>query len=487
VTNPTKQSNERHSNRSRKAALKRYFDAAAPYRLSWINRNQYFYDEDHRYMRFLIPEDARVLELGCGIGELLAALKPSYGVGVDFSSAMIEVAKPRHPTLEFHVGDIEDPGFIETLKGPFEYIVVSDTIGSLDDCEATFAALHRLCSRETRLVVAYYSHLWEPVLALGARLGMRMPLIEQNFLPPIDIQNLLALADFEVVKREWRQLLPRRLFGLGAVINRYVGTLPVIRVLSLRHYLVARSLLQKRPDVRSATVVVPCRNERGNIEGVVTRTPRFCDDIEILFVEGHSKDGTLEEIHRVIAAYPQKDIKVLTQDGEGKADAVFKAFAYAQGDVLMILDADLTMPPELLPKFWNAIALGKGEFINGSRLVYPMEKEAMRFLNLVANRVFSILFTWLLNQRFTDTLCGTKVILRKDYEKLRRGHGYFGDFDPFGDFELIFGATKLNLKVVEVPVRYASRIYGETQISRFSHGMLLLRMVAFAYRKLKAL
>ena len=471
----------------RKATLKEYFDGIAPDRLSWIERNRYFYDEDQRYMRFLIPEDARVLELGCGVGELLAALKPARGVGLDVSPAMIEVARARHPTLEFHVGDIEDPDFLETFEGPFDYIVMSDTIGSLEDCEATFASLHRLCNRETRLVVAYYSHLWEPVLALGARLGMRMPQVEQNFLPPLDIQNLLALSDFEVVKREWRQLLPRRWFGLGPLINRYIGTVPLIRGFSLRHYLVARSLVQKRPPVRSATVVIPCRNERGNIEAAVTRMPRFCDDIEILFVEGHSHDGTLEEIHRVIAACQDRDIKVLVQDGKGKADAVFKAFAHARGDVLMILDADLTMPPEQLPKFWNALALGRGEFINGSRLVYPMEKEAMRFLNLIANRFFSILFTWLLNQRFTDTLCGTKVLKRTDYERLRRGHGYFGDFDPFGDFELIFGAAKLNLKVVEVPVRYANRVYGETQISRFRHGLLLLRMVVFAYRKFKAL
>jgi SAM-dependent methyltransferase len=470
----------------RRAVLKDYFDRNAKDRLSWIKKNSYFYDEDQRYMRFLIPEGARVLELGCGIGELLAALKPAQGVGVDFSAPMVEVARQRHSSLEFCVGDIEDPNFIQTLNGPFDFIIMSDTIGSLEDCETTFSNLHRLCDRETRLVVSYYSHLWEPVLALGARLGLRMPPVDQNFLPPADIQNILELANFEVVRREWRQIMPRRLFGLGSLINKYIGTLPLIRGLCLRHYLVARPLLHRELSVRSATVVVPCRNERGNIEAAVTRTPRFCDDLEILFVEGHSKDGTLDEIKRVISAYPDKDIKVIVQDGKGKADAVFKAFAHARGDVLMILDADLTMPPEQLPKFWNAISRGQGEFINGSRLVYPMEKEAMRFLNLVANRIFSILFTWLLNQRFTDTLCGTKVIMRRDFERLWRNRGYFGNFDPFGDFELIFGASKLNLKVVEIPVRYASRVYGETQISRFSHGLLLLRMVVFAYRKFKA-
>ena len=181
------------------------------------------------------------------------------------------------------------------------------------------------------------------------------------------------------------------------------------------------------------------------------------------------------------------DIKVLQQDGKGKGDAIRKGFDNASGDVLMILDADLTVPPAALPKFYRAIASGKGEFINGTRLVYPMEYEAMRLLNHIANRTFAKVFSYLLNQRFTDTLCGTKVLTRTAYRQIVTGRRYFGDFDPFGDFDLIFGAAKLNLKLIEVPIRYTSRTYGETQISRFRHGLLLLRMVVFAWWKLKAI
>jgi glycosyltransferase involved in cell wall biosynthesis len=235
----------------------------------------------------------------------------------------------------------------------------------------------------------------------------------------------------------------------------------------------------------SATVVVPCRNEEGNIEAAVQRIPRFCEDLEIVFVEGNSQDNTLAEIERVIRGYPSLDIKLLVQEGVGKGDAVRKGFAHARGDILMILDADLTMPPEELPKFYEAIASGKGEFINGSRLVYPMEGQAMKFLNFWANRVFALLFTWLLNQRYTDTLCGTKVLKKSFYRKIEANRAYFGEFDPFGDFDLIFGAAKLNLKTVEIPIRYADREYGETQISRFRHGWLLVKMVIFAFRKLK--
>ena len=362
---------------------------------------------------------------------------------------------------------------------------MSDTIGYLDDCEDVFSKLHSICTPDTRLVISYYSWRWRPILNFGEKIGLKMPSVKMNWLSTEDTIGLLQLADFEMVKREWRMLIPRSLLGFGSFVNRFFGTLPLIRRLSLRNYIVARSKFNIELKHASTTVLIPCRNEKGNIENAVKRLPDFCEDLEILYVEGNSKDGTLNEIHRVIKAYPNKDIKVLVQDGKGKGDAVRKGFKHARGEILMILDADLTVPPEDLPKFYRAILSGKGEYINGTRLVYPMDDQAMRFLNFLANRTFSVLFTWLLNQRFTDTLCGTKVLTKKNYERIEKNRTYFGDFDPFGDFDLIFGATKLNMKVVEIPVRYAARDYGETQISRFRHGWLLLKMVLFAYKKLK--
>jgi SAM-dependent methyltransferase len=469
----------------RKQAILRHAEQIADQRESWISRNRYYYRDDRAYMRFLVPGGQRVLEVGCGTGELLSALSPSYGVGLDLSQRMVDVAKSRYPDLLFFQGDIESADCLQTVEGPFDVIVLSDTIGYLDDCAQTLKQLHRFCNRDTRIIIAYYAWFWEPILRLGEKFGVKMPSVEMNWLSTEDMMGFLHLADFEPVKREWRQICPRRLFGIGTLLNRFVGTLPLIRRLCLRNYLVARPLRDAQLTHPSTSVLIPCRNEKGNVENAIRRLPKFCEDMEIIYVEGHSSDGTLEEIHRVIDAYPEHDIKVFVQDGKGKGDAVRKGFAHARGDVLMILDADLTVPPEDLQKFYEAIASGKGEYINGTRLVYPMDDQAMRFLNFLANRMFSVLFTWLLNQRFTDTLCGTKVLTRKNYLRLQNNRTYFGDFDPFGDFDLIFGATKLNLKMVEVPIRYAAREYGETQISRFRHGWLLLKMVVFAYRKLK--
>jgi SAM-dependent methyltransferase len=460
-------------------------DRLAETRDHWIDVNRFFHEADYAYLRFLVPEGTRVLDLGCGTGRLLAALKPSRGIGIDISPRMVDVARRKHADLEFTVGDVEDPDFLGTLQGPFDAIVLSDTLGYLDDCVSALGALQPLCGPDTRIIITYYSHLWEPILRLGQKAGMRMPSGGLSWLSMSDIGGMLHLAGFEVVKHEWRQLLPRRFLGLGTLVNRFVAPLPFIRRLCLRHYVVARSLQPSRPANPSCSVLIPCRNERGNIEAAVRRLPRLCEDLELIFVEGHSQDGTWEEILRVKDVYPQLDIKAMRQTGEGKGNAVREALAVARGELLMILDADLTVAPEDLPTFYRVLASGKAEFVNGTRFVYPMEDQSMRLLNYWANRTFAIIFSYLLNERFTDTLCGTKAMMRTAHDKIAEHRSYFGDFDPFGDFDLIFGAAKQNLKIADVPVRYASRTYGSTQISRFRHGWLLLRMVLFALRKLK--
>jgi ubiquinone/menaquinone biosynthesis C-methylase UbiE len=467
-----------------KEKIRKRFDLLAEKRQHWRNRNRYYYDNQEKYFRFLVPEGLSILELGCGTGDLLYALRPKRGVGIDFSSEMVRIAKERYPNLEFRMADMEKiAGWEET----FDVLIMSDVVGHLMDIEETFRQLHIFCRPDTRIIISYYNFLWEPVLKMGEMLGLKMPQHYQNWLSSNDICNLLSLAHFQVIKLEFRLLVPKRIPWLSNFINRYFASLPGLRRLCLCQYIVARPIKQKEKREFSTTILVPCKNEKGNIEAAVKRIPPFGRHQEIIFVDGHSTDGTQKEVNRIIKAYPEKDIRLMVQDGQGKGDAVRKGFAVAKGDILMILDADLTVPPEDLPKFYMALAEDHGEFINGCRLVYPMEKQAMRLLNYLGNKFFSIMFTWILNQRFKDTLCGTKAIFKKDYEKIKVNRSYFGDFDPFGDFDLIFGAVKQNLKVVEVPIRYRERTYGKTNISRFRHGWLLMKMTIFAYKKIKRL
>lgn len=467
----------------RKTDLVAFLDGQARDSDHWKRKNRYYHRSLERILRFHVPAGSSVLEIGCGTGDLLHALAPKRGVGIDISPKTLDIARSRYPDLTFLEGDAEDL----PLSEPFDYVILSDLVGYLEDVQRAFEELRKVCHPRTRVIITYYNYLWEPVLRAGERLGMKRPQPDQNWLALEDFQNLLSLAGFQTIRKGFKILLPVYLPLLSTLCNRGLVNLPLFRKLALVSCIVARPAPVAVPEESlSCSVIIPARNEKGNIEDAVLRTPRMGKQTELIFVEGNSSDGTAEEIERVISANPERDIRLIRQgSGAGKGDAVRKGFAAARGDVLMILDADLTMPPEELPKFFRALASGRGEFVNGSRLVYPMEKQAMRFLNTLGNKFFSMAFTWLLDQRFKDTLCGTKVLRRKDYEQVAAGRMYFGDFDPFGDFDLLFGAAKLNLRIVEVPIRYRERTYGSTQISRFRHGWLLLRMTFFAMRKIK--
>lgn len=432
---------------------------------------------------WLIPPGQRVLEVGCGAGDLLAAVAPAAGVGVDFSREMLAVAGRRHSGLRFVLADAHDLDLGET----FDYIILSDVINDVWDVQRVLERVRRHAEPHTRIVLNIHSHLWELPLRLVKALGLSRPMLDQSWLTVGDVSNLLDLADCEIVRHSTEILWPFDTPGVAALCNRVLVKLWPFSMAALTHLLVARPAgpsCARAPQPR-VTVVVPARNEAGNVRQIFERVPEMGAGTELVFVEGHSKDDTFAVIESQIASHPERNAVLLRQRGEGKGDAVREGFARASGDVLMILDADLTVAPEDLPRFYDALVTGKGDFVNGVRLVYPMDDRAMRFFNLLGNKFFSLLFTWLLGQTIKDTLCGTKVLWRRDYQRITNNRSYFGDLDPFGDFDLLFGATKLSCRIVEMPVRYRERVYGETQIHRWRHGAMLLRMSIVAMRKLR--
>jgi SAM-dependent methyltransferase len=451
--------------------------------LKWRGRNSYYYQWLDRIFACNVRPNCRVLQVGCECGDLLATVKPSYGVGIDPDPSAIELAQSRFPDLHFSV---QDPHALQ-LEGTFDYVLICNSIGIWGDIQKVLENILPYTHQHTRFIITYYSYLWAGMLRLGSRLGLRRPNQYQNWLPPEDIVNLLNLSGYDYIRNDNYMMMPKYVPLLSSLCNRFLSLLPGLRQLNLINLIVARPqpAPKEAKDV-SVSVIVPCRNEKGNIEDAILRIPDMGKETEIIFVDGNSNDGTVDEIEKQIKLHPERIIKLVLQgDGVGKGDAVRKGFAVSTGDVLVIQDADLTAPPEDLPKFFNAFWQGKGEYINGSRLVYPMEKQSMRFLNLLGNKFFSILFSWLLGQRFRDTLCGTKMLSRKNYDILAANRAYFGDFDPFGDFDLIFGSIKQNFKVAEIPVKYRARTYGETNISRFRHGWLLLKMSWIAFKKIK--
>ena len=462
------------------AAVAEYFDGFAAVDDHWRRRNRGYFELLERVYRFYVPPGASVLEIGCGGGDLLAALRPADGLGVDVSAGMVELARSRHPGLEFvqASGDRLDAG------RSFDYIVLSDLVPYAYDLVALLENLRRHAHARTRVIVNFHSQVWRPVIRLAEilRLKARKPL--RNWVSPSDIRNVLELAGFEPVTSTRRILLPKRVPVLGTLFNGFVANIWPFNHLCLTYWIVARPLAGPAEEL-SVSVVCPCRNEEGNVLAAIERLPEMGKGTELIFVEGGSSDGTRAEIERQIEAHPERSVSLVLQTGKGKGDAVRIGFAAARNDVLMILDGDLTVAPEDLPKFYRALVEGRAELVNGSRLVYDLELGSMRFLNMLGNRVFSVLFRLIVGQPVKDTLCGTKVLHRDDYERIAAGRAYFGDFDPFGDFDLLLGAGKLPLRIVDLPVRYHARTYGETNISRFRHGLLLLRMTAFAFWKFR--
>lgn len=465
-------------------AWRAYFDRSAREEPRFALGVRYLRNDVAETMARAIPKDARVLEVGSGPGDTLARLPNAVRHGIDRTSSAIANAQGRHPDLHLR----EDDALTMRLTERYDAIICDRLVHQVPDIQRLLENVSRHLAPGGRVFLTCYNYLWELALRAGEAAGFKIPTPAANWLSESDLQNLFDIAGLEVVKLEDRVLLPLPIPGVAGLVNKYVSKLPVVRSASMyRLYVLRRrgEAVLPKPDPK-VTVVVPARNEAGNIPKIIERTPVMGGETELIFVEGGSSDDTRGAIERAIAGYegPLK-ISVYGQTGKGKGDAVRVGFREATGDILMILDADMTVPPEELPKFYDVMVKGQSDYVQGTRLVYPMEAEAMRFLNKLGNIGFSKLFTYLLNQPLKDTLCGTKVLWAQDYERLAANRAYFGDFDPFGDFDLIFGASKLNLKILEIPIRYRDRTYGETNISRFRHGWLLLQMSAVAATKLK--
>lgn len=446
---------------------------------------RYYHGRLHKVYRSIIPPGASVIEIGCGSGELLAALSPERGVGVDFSPEMLELARHRHPHLRFIEADAHDV----QLSEKFDFVILSDLINDVWDVQRLLLNVTELCHPGTRIVLNTFNRLWQIPIAAARAIGFAQRMKKQNWLSLRDIENLMRTAGLEAISTSGEILWPIRTPLIAPFLNRFLVKLWPFNHLALTHFVIARPNPFRHgaaitPDA-SVSVIVPARNEAGHIEEILERTPRMGSRTEILLVEGNSTDDTLDVIREAVASRAHPDIRFYVQPGIGKGDAVRHGYDNATGEVLMILDADMTVAPEDLPRFYDAITSGTGEFINGVRLVYPMEDQAMQFLNLLGNKVFGIAFSWLLRQPVKDTLCGTKVLTRTSYDVIAANRSYFGDFDPFGDFDLLFGAAHASMKIVDMPIRYRQRRYGSTNISRWRHGVLLLRMAAFAARKLR--
>jgi len=436
----------------------------------WIARRGYFYELMRRALGFFVEPDERVLSVRCQNGWMLEAARPSKGIGLEITEEMAEEAKRQHQRFHYEVG------FPDTFEpsGEFDAIIVADP-GETVDLQRQFENLRTCCHRGTRLYIYGYNSLWEEPLKLAERYGLKMPQPEQNWLTEFDFRNFLELAGFQVIKVHYAALLPLRLPVVSWFCNNVLAHVPGLRRLCLIHFIVARPVLELRNAAAcSVSVVIPCRDEEGNIEAAVRRMPDLGSEMEIIFCDDKSTDNTRAEVERMMREFPQKNIRLVEGPGICKSKNVWTGFDAAKNDILMILDADLTVMPEELPRFLDAIASNRGEFINGSRLVYPVPREAMKIANRAGNVMFSWLFSLLLGQRIKDTLCGTKVLRRSDWLRMKKYVDYWGMSDRWGDYDLLLGAAKLNLRIIDLPVHYQERVSGVSKMTKVLHNARIM-------------
>ncbi|MDZ4838956.1 MAG: bifunctional class I SAM-dependent methyltransferase/glycosyltransferase family 2 protein [Bacteroidota bacterium] len=455
-------------------------DEITPKRIKWINANKYYYRQLVKHLSHIIEPGAKVMHLRCSIGYLLNELQPAVGVGIDDSGAQIAEAQRKYPNLEFHN---QSPEATE-VAGKFDYILIT-SVEDIIDLQAVMLCIKKNCYPHTRIVIVNYHFLWQPLVKLAEKLNLRIPQKQHNWISAWDINGICSISGYEPLINRRAILMPYNIPLISWFANKILARLPFFRFFTLHRINVARYLPDPNGDY-SVSVCIPCRNEVGNIESAVLRVPMMGTHTEIIFGDDKSTDGTGDKVLEMIAKHPEKDIKLVPGPAICKATNVWSCFDSAQGDILMILDADLTVIPEELPYFYEAIARRRAEFVNGSRLVYPMHDEAMRLFNIIGNKFFSIAFSFVLDLTIKDTLCGTKVLWRSDYERIKKLRGSWGVNDRWGDYELIFGAAKKHLKILDLPVHYMERTYGETKMTdRFKNGRIMLSQVWAALWKIK--
>jgi hypothetical protein len=449
-------------------------------RENWIKANPYYYNQFVKSLKSIIDENSKVLHVHCGTGYVLNQLDPKIGVGIDDSPIQIQLAKEKYPHLKFYNQNIEEI-YLDEI---FDYVLITH-IEDIVDIKAVMSEIRKCYDSHTRVIVVFYNYLWHPLIKFAEHIKLKHPQRLHNWVSPGDLNNILELCNLEVIINKKIILCPYKIPMLSYVVNRFIARLPFFRLFTFLRIFVARPILQSNKEY-SVSIIVPCKNEEGNIEDAVKRIPMLGKETEIIFCDDKSTDGTVEKVRGMIDKYKDKNIKLVHGPGICKAENVWVGFDTAQGEILMILDADLTVMPEELPYFYEAISKGYGEFINGSRLVYPMQDDAMRGFNVIGNKFFSLLFSYILDINIKDTLCGTKVLMKKDYNRIKKLRGNWGIQDRWGDYELIFGASKCHLKIIDLPVHYTERVYGESKMKkRLKNGCNMLKISLVALLKIK--
>lgn len=447
------------------AAVRQHFEVIAPNYDQWKKKAWYYHGQLKQLCSRFIPPHKRVLELGCGSGDILAALKPRVGVGIDISQKMVRQARKKYPGLKFYRQDL----YRLRLKQKFDYVVLVDVLDHLPDIYVALRQIKKVCTPQAQVILTTINPVWEPVLDVAEKLRLKMPEGPHNWVPHADLRNLLELAGFKITTSGFSLLAPKYIPRISDYLNQKMVRWGFWQNLGAVQYFVCQKQPRRKVRKLACSVIIPAFNEAENISQCIRRVPNIGKVTEIIVVDDGSIDTTAQVVQKICSRDKRVSLIRLPKN-LGKVWAVKAGFDAATGEVLIILDADMAVPPQELIWFYDLIATGQADFVNGTRMVYPMEHQAMRQLNLWGNKMFGTAFSWLLGQRVTDTLCGTKALLKNDYAKIKLGG------EPWGDFDLLFGAARLKLNLKEFPVHYKKRVAGESKMKLLRHGFRLMLM-----------
>lgn len=415
--------------------------------------HRFYYSINRKLLDFLVPSDKMILFYG----------KNSFG----FKRKNITFAK--------------DNNYVPHKK--YDYIILNGNLGYTNDVMQVLQSAYKASKPTSRLIIYQHNHLWQWILWFIESLGLKRKEGVQNWLSINDVSLYMSAAGFEKTRVFRRTIFPASLFGVGRIINLIFAILPILDFWKLDQYIIGRPITDRR--LNSLTICITVKNEKGNIEPIANFIPKIANNQEILFIEGHSTDGTRDEVKRVIKKYPKQNIRLIKQSGNGQGDAIKLGFSKAKGDVILLYEGDGTSDPRDLNYFYNALAEGRFEFVEGSRFVYPLDNKSMPAANKLGNMFFAKWFSFFLNQRATDVLSGIKGLLKEDFDLINKSWGFLGFNDPFGDFELLYGAVKNGLKIGEIPMRYYPRKYGKSKTNVLKHGTYLLKMALSGYLKFR--
>tara|TARA_B110000977_G_scaffold125183_1_gene160299 strand:+ start:1495 stop:2904 length:1410 start_codon:yes stop_codon:yes gene_type:complete len=444
-------------------------------RENFLKKKNFLFDEISKALNYLINDSNYVKFFCCGNSSIVNKVNSKNIYINEINNTFINSLTKSEIKKEDEIN--------KNLN--FDHIVIAD-IEHQKFITKNLIDLNEKIDNECRVIVLSKSIFWSTLINFYKKIKNIGP-DKNNFLPYSNLRKIFLNTNFEIVKNEKIIFFPFQFSLLTKFINQ-IFRFPVLNFFCMINLTVLKKVQKKnyQAEGKKISFIIPCKNEGGNIKFFYEKIINSTINAEFLFGNDNSSDNTLDEIKKLQQAIPNKEIKIYDGPGVCKSENVYKGINLASGEIILIYDADLTVSFDDLVNSINLLLKTDADFINCTRMIMPQQKNAMKFLNFYGNLFFAFLFSILFKQKITDTLCGTKIFFKKDWEQIKKYNNTWGAKDLWGDFDLLLGAYKNNLKIVENPISYTDRKEDETKMTGIIKNSIRMLIITFvAYYKLR--